>query len=402
MNRRHLTPVLVISALIGLGVLIAYNTEWQDVPVRTPPKGEALTNRTYALEHLLNALGVRTRHIPSLDALSRDAVLFVDDLSADFAHVRVRSVEEWVEAGGRLVIPGYLLASNVELQQWSAVTPVGRAHRTFMRNVEMNGEPLPWGQCRPWEVHVRGREAATTLCMGTPAVVDGYASHRTPLWSLSVDPYGTQILRIVMDRGELTVIGPSAFLSNQMLIEHDHARALIEAAGLKRTDTVLILTPAKAEPLLALLWRWVAPALVFLMLAALALIVRHWPRFGPAEPDPAPQRRSLAEQIAAHARFAWRTHRLGPLRNAVRGSLIERASRTISGFASLSPQAQAQALARLTGLEPQALHAALTVQATGDRHTQLAALGLLERARRALGSSSDTPPSSQSSSRSPA
>jgi len=381
-KRERIISLLVVLAVVALGVWTAYNSHWEYVPVRSPPRGEALTNRYYSLEHLLRDLGIQTREVRSLRDLPPDAALYVRDFQMDFAHRDLRSVEAWVEAGGRLIIPGLVLSLTPPLQQWSAVSPVVRERRTLQKSTLLLAPPP---ECSLWSVQTR-EASSESLCIGMTVAGAGYASHRIPLWSMSSEGHGMQVLRVAIDSGELTVIGPMAMLENEQLIQHDHARAFMAASGLKRGDTLLILGNPGSEPLLALLWRLAAPAVVVLGLAILALIVRHWPRFGPAEPAPTPIRRSLAEQIHAAGRFAWRTHRLAALRAAVGQALTERASRVIAGYATLNPSAQAEAIARLTGIDARTLSAALTVAAGSARRTQLGAIALLETARRALGS----------------
>ena len=145
------------------------------------------------------------------------------------------------------------------------------------------------------------------VCDAGPTL--GFDGDRPPAWSLS-DDRGMHVIRTGVGFGEVTVLEPAGVLGNGMLKRADHAEMFAAAAGLRHHDTLLIFHPATAEPLPALLWRLAAPAIIFLLAALLALAWRHAPRFGPPLPPPTPVRRSLAEQIRANARFAWRTHSL--------------------------------------------------------------------------------------------
>jgi hypothetical protein len=388
MSGTRIVQVLAAVALIGIAVLIMKTSHWETVTVRSPPQGEALTNRYYALEHLLAALGVHTREIHTLGELPPGSVLYVEALQFDFTHLDVRALESWVEGGGRLIVPSYVLWSEKPLRHWSAIDLVQRepsgAPRAARRvSVDPAVATVLAGGCMNWSARTRGQPTPDTLCMGMLPTGQHLSSHRTPLWSIA-SGNEIQMLRIAVDQGELAVIGTPAIIHNQALIKHDHARAWLGATGLRRGDTLLLLSPVRAETLPMLIWRLAAPAVVFLLLAVLALIVRHWPRFGPPEPDPVPARRSLAEQIHANGRFAWRTRRLDALRAAVSSSLEDLASGMSVGYRRLDRLAQAQQLARLTGLDTLALHGALTVAAGAPRRSQLHALAVLESARRAL------------------
>jgi hypothetical protein len=75
------------------------------------------------------------------------------------------------------------------------------------------------------------------------------------------------------------------------ILRNDNALAVIEGSLLKKGERLLIFNPASAEPLLQMIWRLAAPAVICFALAA-AL---------PPLPVPADARRSLAEQLRANA-----------------------------------------------------------------------------------------------------
>jgi hypothetical protein len=155
----------------------------------------------------------------------------------------------------------------------------------------------------------------------------------------------------------------------------------------KRGDSLRVLTPGQADPLIVLLWRLAAPAILFLLAAMLLLILRNLPRFGPPVPVEQPVRRSLAEQIRANARFSWRTRDLSALRSATQRALDEAARRQILGYATLGPSQRAQRLAAATGIDAAAIGAALTASPHGSTNEQRASITLMEVCRRLLAKS---------------
>jgi hypothetical protein len=217
------------------------------------------------------------------------------------------------------------------------------------------------------------------LCNALPT---GLTSGRVPAWSLS-DSNGIQVLRVPIGRGELTVVGPF-ILSNWSLPKRDHAQIFVAAAGLKHGDRLEILSRTRAAALPVLLWRLAAPAIVFLSVALGLTIVRHLPRFGPPIPVAPPIRRSLAEQIRANARFAWRTQKLTSLRAAIRRALDEAAQGQIVGYARMGPSQRAEALAASTGIDAATISAALVSDSAGSVNEHRAAIMLLEACRRIL------------------
>ena len=380
MKRDHVVSAVIVVGLIALIVWIAMHTYWGETTIWTPMKGEAARNPYYSLELLATNLGIRSREIASLRDLPPDAVVLVNDLHDDFLHQSIESLESWVDAGGRLIITGSLLRSSAALQSWSGVL---RAHRDVASKPPLPAYLAFEQNCAPMTVQVASGAPRAPLTVCARAAEFCFTSRHEPTWSLS-DAQGIQVLRVDIGSGELTVIGPYGILSNRNLLLGDHAEVLIAAAGLERRDTLLILRPPRPEPLLALLWRWAAPAIVFLAGAMVLLILRHLPRFGPPLPVEVPVRRSLAEQIRANARFAWRTRRLEPLRRAVKRALEEEAQRQIAGFRTLDLRRRADSLAVGTGIDTAAINAALKDDAGGNVHEHQAAITLLEACRRIL------------------
>lgn len=354
------------------------HTYWADVSVPTPLQGEAARNPHYSVQRLLGSLGIRTRLIGSLQALPQNALLLVNDLHDDLLHERLESLESWVDSGGRLILTGDALWSSGELQTWSGIESSHRDPQAAARTPDEN--------CAPMTVRGAGATTGETLRVCASPADFSFVSRHVPVWSLS-DAQGMGALRVAVGGGEITVIGPHSIVRNKTLPIQDHARVLIEAAQLRRGDELLILSPSKATPLPALLWRLAAPALVFFAAAVALLIWRELPRFGPPAPVPLPIRRSLAEQIRAHARFAWRTRKLGSLSAAVRRALEEAAQRQIVGYAAMDGRQRASALAARTGVDAEAMHALLAEDAAPGVRVQRSIIALLEASRRALAGS---------------
>jgi len=384
MNRDRWIQAIVVLVSIALIVWIARHTFWDEVTVRTPLKGEAARNPYYAVLRLARDLGIQSRTIGSLDGLPPDGIVLVNSLSNDLRHGSLESLQAWVQAGGRLIIRGNTLDFSVPLQTWSGIR-----HRE--RDPDDSQRPAPGTRptvlsvedlCKPLAVTVEGVVTGRPLviCNGLPM---GYSSQRLPAWALS-DSNGIQALRVRIGRGQLTVIGPYLMLSNWGLPNGDHAQIFVAAAGLRHGDRLDILSPTKAQPLLALLWGLAAPAILFLCAAALMMILRHLPRFGPPIPVVPPIRRSLAEQIRANARFAWRTRKLASLRAAIRRALDEAACKQIAGYDLMVPRKRAEALARRTGLDASTITAALVSDSTGGVNEDRAAITLLDACRRIL------------------
>jgi hypothetical protein len=427
-----------LALVAALATWVAFQLHWETITVPTPAKGEALTNPYYALEHFVVHLGLHPQEISTVRGLQPEAVLIFEESGDELTHPPVAVLESWVESGGRLVISSMLLEAYPALRAWSGIkrahalrtpavvkpaSPAPAAGNAASSAPADNNPPSPApaagnaaspahaeskpGSSAPAEAKPAapppGRLSKTgsgadcplmtvradgvptgqsfRVCVAGPALA--YDGEHPPAWSLS-DDRGMHVIRTGVGFGEITVLEPADVLSNSLLKRADHAEMFAAAAGLRHGDTLLIFHPATAVPLPVLLWRLIAPAILFLLAALLALAWRHAPRFGPPLPLPSPLRRSLAEQIRANARFAWRTRSLGGLRASARRSLDEAAARYIAGYGSLDASQRAERLADLTGLDPAAILAARDARAARRLNEERAAITLMEVCRRIL------------------
>jgi uncharacterized protein DUF4350 len=393
LNKDRIIKLGLGLAALGLAVWIARNTYWEDLTRPLPMKEVAREDPYYSLKRLSAALGIRPREITSLRSLPPQAVLLVNDLQDDLLREPLSSLQGWVESGGRLVLSSDALRANAAIQTWIAVKPEAVRPAASAPNGSVSVRLAPQGpmngpgaNCPPMTERVNGVPAAAPLraCVPNTGERLAYDGDRAPRWSLS-DDSGLHVVRTSIGLGEVTVVGPSWWLwSNLTLPRGDNGQIFIYGAGLKPGDVLLILTHSRAEPLIALLWRLVAPAILFLLAAALLLIWRNLPRFGPPLPAVPPARRSLAEQLRANARFALRTRDLGVLRAAVRRALDEAARRRIAGYGRLDVPARARELAVRTGIDGSAIAAALAEGVPGGTNEQRAAITLMELCRRML------------------
>lgn len=382
MKPDRIVKVLIGAAVAAVIVWVAMHTYWGEITVPTPMTGEAASNPYYSIEHLVDSLGIHSRQINSLGGLPTDAVVLVHDLDDELVHGKIEALENWVESGGRLVISGDTLWASKALQTWSGIGPPKHDDSHAPRAAPLRlRDRLSAPDCTPMILQIDGSPTGQTFSVCAAAM--SFVSRREPVWMLN-DSAGTHVLRVNIGDGEFTVLGMRGMLDNKSMLRGDHAEVLIGAAHLQRGDTLLILAPTEGEPLLALLWRLAAPAIVFLAAAVLLLIWRYLPRFGPPIPVTPPIRRSLAEQIRANARFAWRTRKLGALRTAIRRSLEESAARQIPGYAGLNVRQQSDALAASTGIDAAAINAALTADGAGNMNEHRASITLLEVCRRIL------------------
>ena len=383
MTRDRITYLVIVAVLAILGIWVARNTYWDDTFVHVPPQGEAATNAYYSVQHLATALGIRSSFIVSLNAAPPNkGALLIDGFQGDMTHTHVDELAPWVESGGLLIITDDVVRADPKFQTWSGIH-LGARFDSLEKSKPKALPRDPEEDCASLQVATDGKATDKTLTLCLPPSEFGLVSQRKPVWSLA-NRSGLQVLRVNIGRGSLTVIPRYSLISNLNLIRHDHAEIFVSASQLAQGDDLYIVNVARAETLIALVWRLAAPALVFFGVAILCIILRQLPRFGPALPPPAMVRRSLAEQIRANAAFAWRTRKLTALRAAVRRALDETAKKRIASYSSLDIRKRVNAIAAWAGIDSKTLNSAMTEDAVAAPQVQRAAIALLEQTRRIL------------------
>ena len=382
---RRVNPLwaLVAIALAAMTYWIAENTEWADVKVPMPPKAEALRNRFYAVQRLAEALGAKTEAHHVLEVPAPGAVLVLADWHWSLTAARREALERWVESGGRLVVLGALTGGDAQFAAWSGIVrlekpPADDAKSTADRlrdddpckryQEEVGGQPVAGSESKPrW------------LCeMNTDS---NLVTARRAEWALR-GAGKIQVIRTTVGRGHATVINASGPFSYRSLFDGDHGWLFVAATELRPGDVVHFLSEADHPTLLALLWRNGGPFVVLARGVVGLLLWRGGARFGPMAPPQESARRSLSEQIRGTGLFALRYGAGESLHTATVRALEDAAVRRIPGYLALSSGERADALARLTGFDRDALAAA--VHHSGLRGTAglRSTLAFLESARR--------------------
>lgn len=378
MTRSRLAGALLVLFLVALGAYVGSNSHWEDIPIPTPAKGEAVTNPFYAAQKFGEALGVRTRRDRSVVLPPTNAVVVLSAWHWDLTEQRQAAIRQWVEGGGRLVVDDQLTGDLTTFEQWAGVEwdfneAASEAH------LENHDEHTEHFECTP----VAEVAPAAGTFYGICDLDFTFLKTAGPVqWALG-DEAGNQAVRVPVGQGSVTVINARAFTWTSFL-RGDHARVFVAATQLRRDDEVVFLTETDYPALVALLWRYGAPA-VALSLAAIALFLwRGAARFGPTLSTPEPRRRSMAEQIRGSGRFVL-THGDGaPLHAASVRALTEAARRRIPAYSRLSRLQRADALARATGMDGKAIVSAIEGVSKRRPPELPNTLDLLETARRQL------------------
>lgn len=400
---------LIAAMLLGLVAWLASCTEWAEVEVPTPARGEAARNRHYAAQALLRRLGTTVATPENLAQLPpAGATLLLTSWHWDIFPERAQRLRQWVEDGGQLVIFSDNL-NQKQLKGWLPVRWLEPPRRQKPRDDEAAdaeenedsdeddieaAEPRQMAVLRRLKIpchdtaepdsvapHYAGTARHYKLCgfiySGWKLQPNGPA-----LWSIDGRD-GPLLLRVAKGRGTVTVIQPVGLLDNDRVLQSDNGLAAVAALQARRGSTVWFVTEEARPSLLAWLWQ---EAAAVVLLAAAALVLALWRgarRFGPLAALAATGRRSMAEQIAGTAQFLRKQGPEALLAAQIRA--LEAAARShIRLYDTLDRGQRAAAIARHTGQDAAALSSALDKSLARKRHDLPATLELLETARRLL------------------
>ncbi len=407
---------VIAALLVGVVVWVASCTEWAEVEVTTPPRGEAARNRHYAAQVLLRRLGSTVAQPANLAQLPpAGATLLLTSWHWDIFPERAQRLRQWVEAGGHLVIFSDNL-NQKQLKGWLPVKQLEPPRRKKPRDedadeaddagdpdddedgdedtVSSPPEPPPAALLRKMKMpchdtaepegvapHYAGSARHYKLC---GFVYSGWKMQASgpALWSIDGRD-GPLLLRVAKGQGTVTVIQPAGLLDNDRVLQSDNGLAAVAALQAKRGALVWFVSEEARPSLLAWLWQEAAAAV---LLGAAALVFALWRgarRFGPLAAVAAHGRRSMAEQIAGTAQYLRKQGPEALLAAQIR-ALDTAARNHIRQYDTLDRGQRAAAIARHSGQDAAALTSALDKSLARKRHDLPATLELIETARRLL------------------
>jgi len=377
MTQSRIVGALSIISIVLLVLFIRANTYWEDIPIPTPPKGEAITNPFYAAQRFAEELGATTRRDRSLKVPSPQSVIVMSAWHWDLSPQRQAALRRWVESGGRLVVDRAIAGDLSEFKSWSGLEwdyNEAVADAYYEEHDEDEYE-----ECAPVEEVAPQQGPSYSLCGLDFSFVK---TDRPMQWALR-DAAGHQALRVAVGRGSVTVLNVEPF-THRALFDGDHAALFVAATELKRGDEVVFVTEDDYPPLLTLLWNAGAPAVALSLVVIAFALWRGAVRFGPTLAAPEPRRRSMAEQIRGSGYFALQFGEGAPLHAAAVRALTEVARRRIPAYPRLSRPQKAAALGKATGMNGEALMSAIDAVSKRRAKELPNTLALLESARRQL------------------
>jgi hypothetical protein len=401
MNKRWLILSLALAGLAFVGWWIARNTYWDEVPIPTPLRGDAVTNPFYTAQRLAESLGATTEWRQALGTPpANNSVIVLSYWHWSLIEKRRMQLEKWVQDGGRLVLDHTLIGGERELKQWSGLELTYKEEEDDDEEQEesaSDAEPESTSEPESLEPDYYTESVCGTLLASySPKAsdpTDRYSicqlvpdswivSERPVFWALH-DNDGMQAARIEIGSGSVTLLNANPF-GNRDLTEIDHGLLFVAVTQLRPGDHVVFLSEEEHPSLLALIWQNGKPAVLLAALFILATLWRSAVRFGPPAAPTETARRSLAEQIRGTGLFTLQFGGSQTLHAAMMRAVEDAARRRIVNYSHLPSGARVAALAQASGLDTAKLGEAIHHRGTRSKHDLQHAIALLETVRRAL------------------
>ena len=385
MRRVPVAPLIVAAVPLLIGVWVAVNTEWGDVTLPAPLRGEAASNPFYAAERLVATLGATSERRAALGDASPSAVVVLSTWGWDIDTVRRNELERWVEAGGRLVVDAALVSGSDAFEGWSGITRARdeelAAEEEDVFQAEEFFEPCQW----LYEINYDAADVDDDPMEYQVCQLDRsrWLESSEPLqWALG-DDETLQVARVAVGEGSVTLINAVPFVYRE-IFDGDHGPLLVAATQLRVGDHVVFMSEEDVSSLIELVWRHGAPVVTVLLFFIALALWRGAMRFGPLFAPVERARRSLGEQILGTGRFVARVGGGVALHTAAVRALHEAAARRIGGYERLAPEQRTAAVARLAAVDAGALAGALDLGSKPRSPELRGTLALLESARRTI------------------
>ena len=372
MNRRALHLMLVGLALCLGAFLFTQNYVVVKDRVWVGMSGEARVNSLLAARMLLTRMGARVQESTDLARLDKFPVGGTIFLAADRGELdppAAAHLLSWVQDGGHLVVGVERPFAHDALLDMLGVSVQPDEPRNSAANAD--DVELPDG------THLR------VYLVPSPRLYD---NEDAASWSHESHD-AIRMLRIPYEDGLVTVLSTFRPFSNNSIGRVDHAELLWRLA----VDNGHPLDVWLVRHLdMQSLPRWLMNnAMPFLVALGVFLTLALWRvalRFGPLQPDPAPDRRSLVEHLSAMGRFYSLQRQLAKLLQILRQDGLDLLAARAPETRGQDGAARLKTAARLTGLRPRELLQAFT-SAVATPHEFTLAVRVLAAFRRQLTSS---------------
>ncbi len=385
---------LLLAGITWYAVWFYNNFESYEKEIRSDESPEARRNRLLAAEHFLQRMGREAESRGGRGFLSElpppGDTLYISRLSSNISEAKYRSLIEWIESGGHLILDvgelwdedtsenPLLNRFRVELQdQWELDNKDVAACKAPDDEDEENPNEGKTALDEEADDEEDEEEDEERVLVTIPLSGDNRAitmevdpslwlrdKSGAADWRVSSDK-GAHILEFRSGEGLLTLLSDGGMFHNDRIGEQDHAfllAMLTEDAG-----KVWFLYSSDMPSLPVLLWQ----RFPFLLSCVLILLLLGGWRLATASSGPllaprAGERRNLLEHVEATAQYGWRTNRSQQLFIDNRDTLERAWRRRHPGLNSMEKTQRCEWIGEKTGLSASAVERVLYGEFTAE------------------------------------
>lgn len=383
--------VLIIGAMGTYYWLTHY--EYKEHTREASLKGEARKNPLYATRLFLKRMGIPA----SKEVIYRDAsnlpnhqtVVIIDHYRKNFSATRTDKLLDWVKAGGHLIVKAGIDTptfdeddedkKKYDLENNPSLDPLHKALGVYTAKQYLLDEENDSARKETDEQSSKDRSEQSDQASSDDDIIDlridkndNNYSHTFKLNALpqpqlidigyyfypietlnpnvSDDHFTinnhTFLLQRNWGKGLITLASDLDFMGNHLMREADNAQITWHLVNQHTTpENVWLVIDDDMPNLAELIWR---NAFWLIISATILLIIWLWHnmvRFGPMVQKPPLQRRRILEHITASGQFMWKHKQANTLLHSTQTSVLDQASRKLSGWHQLSEHERYQKLA---------------------------------------------------------
>ncbi len=376
MRARWLIP-LAVALLFGLLTLWFLNDfERYTVERKVGISQLARANPLLAAERFLRRMGLPAGPAPDLLAsrfsLPADALLIIDAPRAPLGERGHQQLLEWVRGGGQLVVEAPSDPAQADADPLLREFSVTSEQRSIDHLDEAREAMLE-----------RTRDAFGLAIALDPTRVL-YTDRDDMLEAFGDADTGYHVLRFPLGEGVVTLFSDLAWLRNERIGKHDHARLLHRLAERSQASQILLAHDLRSASLLERLLDRIPMTFVAIGIAVVLVLLRVTRRFGPLRRPAQAERRRLLEHLEASGYYLWGEGFAGTLLDAARQRVRRKLYQLWPDLEHLPDAEQRERLAEITRLSSDSIDHALFAPARAGREGFTRQVRLLEQLRKRL------------------
>ena len=392
MQRNFLTvKFLVGGLLLGLVGWVVYGSiEFYEETEESGWSIDALRNPYLAAQKFMGESGIEVTDVDSLvklDELATLGTLFFSDANQVQTPRQLQQVLDWLDVGGNVIYTADAVAHGddlllrefaveVEWREFEENEPT--KEKSVSETMREYNRQIKDGKTREEiaEAFNEQENAITTVQFGDdigdlevafndakilsqPYIADSESDTEHQPFSWSYSEFGVHMMQFEVGSGLLTIISDPGIWTSVQIDRYNHAYLLwLLSSG---DGNFAILRSVLRDSIRILIARNASELVIALGILILLWIWHTGNRFGRLMPRSLARSRALGEYFSSISHYLWHRRHGEYLVMPLRHRVLRRANLTLNDFSNVTPQQQAELIAKRCDLNPASVTRALSV-----------------------------------------